>query len=289
MPSATWTMPALPTARCTTSWLRFIATAGVVARDDRAGLSSPKSPAPPVGCCVDATLWAGAGLHLHPDHDLAGEADRLAGHGTAGLGLQGGAGLDVGEQIDPGHHLQVDAGLGRNVREPGDLLLGLRVPKLGQGWGFHYEKFHRVAQAWATVGVAALVRGDDGRIAEARIGLTNMGTTPLRAAAVEAALAGAEGPEEVARAAEAAGADWVTFGPIYDTPSKRPFGAPQGLTALEQVALAVRVPVVAIGGITPARVADVRAAGAAGVAVISAILAAPAPADATRRFLEALA
>ena len=46
------------------------------------------------------------------------------------------------------------------------------------GWGVRYEKFHRVAQAWAIVGVAAAVRRDNGSIAEARVGLTNMGPTP---------------------------------------------------------------------------------------------------------------
>ena len=89
--------------------------------------------------------------------------------------------------------------------------------------------------------------------------------------------------------AEAKGVDWVVFGPVYDTPSKRPYGAPQGLDALAKVAGRVRVPVVAIGGITPARVAEVRAAGATGVAAISAILDTSSPADAVRRFLEALA
>jgi thiamine-phosphate pyrophosphorylase len=89
--------------------------------------------------------------------------------------------------------------------------------------------------------------------------------------------------------AEAAGADWVTFGPIYDTPSKRAYGAPQGLAALERVTKAVRIPVIAIGGIGPEQVSDVRAAGAHGVAAISAILAAADPAAAVRRFLDALA
>lgn len=93
---------------------------------------------------------------------------------------------------------------------------------------------------------------------------------------------------EEAIAAEAEGADWIVFGPIYDTASKRQYGAPQGLARLEQVTGAVGIPVVAIGGITPDRVADVLAAGAHGVAAISAILAAESPATATRRFLEAL-
>jgi len=89
--------------------------------------------------------------------------------------------------------------------------------------------------------------------------------------------------------AELKGADWVTYGPVYETPSKRPYGAPQGLERLATVARGLRIPVVAIGGITPERVKEVRQAGARGVAVISAILAADSPADATRRFQEALA
>jgi thiamine-phosphate pyrophosphorylase len=94
---------------------------------------------------------------------------------------------------------------------------------------------------------------------------------------------------EEAIEAEAAGADWVTFGPVYDTPSKRPYGAPQGLAALERVAAALRIPVVAIGGITPERADAVMGAGAHGVAAISAILAAADPAEAVRRFLAARA
>ena len=93
---------------------------------------------------------------------------------------------------------------------------------------------------------------------------------------------------EDARDAAARGADWLFFGPVYDTPSKRRYGAPQGLAALERVASAVNIPVVAIGGITPDRVADVRRAGARGVAVISAILFADDPGAATKRFLDQL-
>jgi thiamine-phosphate pyrophosphorylase len=91
-----------------------------------------------------------------------------------------------------------------------------------------------------------------------------------------------------AKAAAEQGAEWVFFGPVYDTPSKRAYGAPQGLSSLERVAAAVAVPVIAIGGITPERVGDVRRAGAAGVAVISAILASDDPAATTRRFLDVL-
>jgi thiamine-phosphate pyrophosphorylase len=91
-----------------------------------------------------------------------------------------------------------------------------------------------------------------------------------------------------ARAAEADGADFVVFGPVYDTPSKRVYGAPQGLGALETVASAVSRPVIAVGGITPARVREVLAVGAAGVAVIRGIYGAARPADATKAFLDAL-
>jgi carbon-monoxide dehydrogenase medium subunit len=84
-----------------------------------------------------------------------------------------------------------------------EILTAVRVPKLGAGWSMHYEKFNRVAQAWSIVGVAAAVKRADGALAEARIGLTNMGSTPLRAAAVESALAGADASAEaIATAAE---------------------------------------------------------------------------------------
>jgi len=69
--------------------------------------------------------------------------------------------------------------------EPDELLVGIRLPKLGPGWTAHYEKFHRTAQAWAIVGVACAVRREDGVIQESRIGLTNMGSRPVRASAVE--------------------------------------------------------------------------------------------------------
>jgi aerobic carbon-monoxide dehydrogenase medium subunit len=75
---------------------------------------------------------------------------------------------------------------------PDEILTAIRIPKLGPGWGYRYEKFHRTAQSWATVGVAALVRRDNGTVAEARVGLTNMGTVPVRATATEQAASGAE-------------------------------------------------------------------------------------------------
>jgi carbon-monoxide dehydrogenase medium subunit len=88
----------------------------------------------------------------------------------------------------------------------GELLTAIRVPK-HTGWGGHYEKFVRIAHQWSIVAVAATVRVDAGSIVEAKIGLTNMGSTPLRARGVEAALVGRPATEESVRVACAAAAD----------------------------------------------------------------------------------
>jgi carbon-monoxide dehydrogenase medium subunit len=84
-----------------------------------------------------------------------------------------------------------------------ELLVSVAFPKY-DGWGSHYEKFNRTAQAWSIVGVAAAVRMDGGKIAEARIGLTNVGGTPVRATAVEEALVGAASLADIAAAADKA-------------------------------------------------------------------------------------
>ena len=70
------------------------------------------------------------------------------------------------------------------------------------------------------------------------------------------------------RAAETAGVDYAFFGPVFDTPSKRVFGAPQGLAKLAQVCSAVHIPVIAIGGIQPSNAGDCFRAGAKGIAAI---------------------
>ena len=77
-----------------------------------------------------------------------------------------------------------------------ELLVSASFPKY-DGWGSHYEKFNRTAQAWSIVGVGAAVRMDSGSIAEARIGLANVGGTPMRASATERALVGASSMAEI--------------------------------------------------------------------------------------------
>lgn len=88
---------------------------------------------------------------------------------------------------------------------PDEMLVEVRVPKLGASTGWSYVKYHRRAQDWATVGVAALVHRDGTSLVGASIGLTNMGATPVRATAAEDAVAaGASITDAAARAAEGA-------------------------------------------------------------------------------------
>src|SRR3712207_5563258 len=74
---------------------------------------------------------------------------------------------------------------------PDEVLTQIRVPKLGSNAGWSYKKFNRRAQDWAVVGAAVVVERSDGTISSAHIGLTNMGSTPVRATAAESALSGA--------------------------------------------------------------------------------------------------
>jgi thiamine-phosphate pyrophosphorylase len=90
---------------------------------------------------------------------------------------------------------------------------------------------------------------------------------------------------EQARAAREDGADYVAVGSMFPTATKAEFQL-VGPTLLRKLRGEIRVPLVGIGGITHDNVADVVRAGADGVAVISAVCAAPDPAAATRRFLE---
>jgi carbon-monoxide dehydrogenase medium subunit len=85
-----------------------------------------------------------------------------------------------------------------------EVVTEVRVPKLGPNTGWAYKKFSRRSQDWAIVGVAAVVEKNNGSIDSARIGLTSMGSTPIRARAVEEALSGAstEGVAEASGAAD---------------------------------------------------------------------------------------
>src|SRR3984957_5591572 len=78
-----------------------------------------------------------------------------------------------------------------NSLATGEILTSIRVPRL-DGWGYRYEKFQVTAQAWAIVGVAAVAQRSNGHVAAARVGLTNMGSVPVRAHAVEEAAAGSD-------------------------------------------------------------------------------------------------
>jgi thiamine-phosphate pyrophosphorylase len=73
---------------------------------------------------------------------------------------------------------------------------------------------------------------------------------------------------ESAGAAERAGADYIFFGPVFATPSKAGYGAPQGIDRLREVCAAVKIPVLAIGGVNLQNARECMAAGAAGVAAI---------------------
>lgn len=73
--------------------------------------------------------------------------------------------------------------------QPDEVITEVHLPSL-EGWGWGYEKYARRAEDWAMVGVCALVKGSDGSCEDVRIGLTHMGSTPLRATAAEEALRG---------------------------------------------------------------------------------------------------
>ena len=101
-----------------------------------------------------------------------------------------------------------------------EVLVAVRVPKL-DGWGAHYEKFHRTAQAWAIVGVAAAVKVEGGTITGARVALTNMGPSPVRASSVESALVGGPATQEAISAAAQSAADGTS--PTSDTHAQADF------------------------------------------------------------------
>jgi aerobic carbon-monoxide dehydrogenase medium subunit len=102
---------------------------------------------------------------------------------------------------------------------PDEVMTEVRVPA-PNGWGFGYQKFNRRREDWAMVGVCALVRkAGDGSCEDVRIGLTNMGSTPLRASAAEEALrGGALDADALAAAAEQAAEGTEPPGDLNATP-----------------------------------------------------------------------
>lgn len=90
------------------------------------------------------------------------------------------------------------------------------------------------------------------------------------------------------RQANRDGADYVVFGPIFDTPSKRQFGSPVGLEQLAEACSLSAIPVFAIGGVTGASAPDVLRAWSHGIAVIGSILDREDAAAATRAMMAAL-
>jgi aerobic carbon-monoxide dehydrogenase medium subunit len=122
--------------------------------------------------------------------------------------------------------------------EDGEVVTEVRVPSL-DGWGSSYLKFTRRAEDWAMVAVCAMVKkAPDGSFEDVRIGLTNMGSTPLRADAAEAALRG-RGPDAVAAAAEQAAEGTDPPGDLNATPDyKRHLTRVLTRRALEEAAAA---------------------------------------------------
>ncbi len=86
--------------------------------------------------------------------------------------------------------------------------------------------------------------------------------------------------------AQADGADFVTLGPVYHTPSKAAYGEPCGVNILAEAASALKIPVIGLGGISPANITEVLSAGIKGISVISAILTAADPRSATASLLK---
>ena len=91
-----------------------------------------------------------------------------------------------------------------------------------------------------------------------------------------------------AKAAELSGAELILFGPVYFTPSKAAYGKPQGLIALKEIVEKISSPVYAIGGIKPENIEEAKQRGIRGVALISAIMSADNPKEATQRILRQL-
>ncbi len=122
---------------------------------------------------------------------------------------------------------------------PDEVITGVTIPAL-DGWSWGYEKFARRSEDWAMVGVCALVKASGGQVEDVRIGLTHMGSTPLRATAAEDALrGGALDADTIAAAAEQAAEGTDPPGDLNATPDyKRHLARTLTRRALEQAAAA---------------------------------------------------
>jgi thiamine-phosphate pyrophosphorylase len=93
---------------------------------------------------------------------------------------------------------------------------------------------------------------------------------------------------EGAKRAQHQGADFVTFSPVYDTPSKQQYGSSQGLEKLQQVCAGIDIPVLALGGIDLSRTSTVRKHGAFGVGLIRGIWNSPDIEHESSKYINAL-
>ena len=157
-----------------------------------------------------------------------------------------------------------------------------------------WETGRRLADHWLDVGATFLVN-DRADLAVALDGDgahrpgTGLPVEALRRVVGEDGVIGVSTHDfEEATAAEEAGADFVTLSPVFRSPSKPNYGPPLGLAEFDTIARQLEIPVYALGGITPERVDQCLDAGAYGVAVMSGVMAADAPKQAARKYLEAL-
>ena len=149
---------------------------------------------------------------------------------------------------------------------------GLALRELTREWGVAFIINDRVDVALAVDADGVHVGQDDmpAKLARKLVGPDKI--VGVSASTIEEALQ-----------AEADGADYISASPVFATPTKPDAAPPTGLEGLRAIVEAVRIPVVAIGGINESNVEEVIRAGAAGVAVISAVVGAPDIAAAARR------
>ena len=140
--------------------------------------------------------FGGALAHADPAGDLGAPARALG----AQFVIAGPGGTRTVEADD------FFQGLFETAISEDEILTEVRIPK-HTGWGAHYEKFVRVAHQWPIVAVGASVKVEGGTVTGAAVGLTNMGSTPLRARSVEEALVGQAASEDACRAAAAKAVD----------------------------------------------------------------------------------